>query len=442
MTKRLFYNARILPMSKDRRQIIKGWLFVEGDRIKEVAEGDLPSIYKEDSSIILIDCRGDIILPGFINAHTHAGMIPFRGMGEDLPDRLRKLLFPLETEHMTSELAQLATDYASLEMLLNGITTFCDMYYYSDELVEVVKKTGQRVFLGETIIDQTIDSGESYGGFKRFERLMEQLADEEMIEGMVAPHAPYTNDLFSLKRAQTLAKKHQTFWMMHLHEMDFEMKEWQDKYNRTPIEWMEEEGLLDERLIAVHTIHLNNEDMKRLKQYGVRVVSCPMANMKSGKGIPSVVELLEHDIEVALGTDGPISGNTFDVFELMRTLAVSQKTARKERDAMPCALVLELATIGGAKVLNLDTEIGSLEPGKKADFIIVDASHPTLFPLYDLYGSLVYQGSGEVVKSVYINGQCVMPNRQSLKEQLEKVQLELQEVMIPFLKSYEQKKTL
>lgn len=198
-----------------------------------------------------------------------------------------------------------------------------------------------------------------------FERLMEQLADEEMIEGMVAPHAPYTNDLFSLKRAQTLAKKHQTFWMMHLHEMDFEMKEWQDKYNRTPIEWMEEEGLLDERLIAVHTIHLNNEDMKRLKQYGVRVVSCPMANMKSGKGIPSVVELLEHDIEVALGTDGPISGNTFDVFELMRTLAVSQKTARKERDAMPCALVLELATIGGAKVLNLDTEIGSLEPGKK-----------------------------------------------------------------------------
>lgn len=415
-------NAIVLTMNSNDDVYQPGYLIFDGDTILEVSEGT-----KADFAGNRIDAKNAILLPGMVNTHTHIGMIPFRSLGDDCPDRLRRFLFPLENACMTKELASLSAEYAIAEMLLSGITCMADMYYFEEDLWQVTKKTGIRALLGETIIDfATCDTSEPFGGLAIASEMAEK-HDDELVKVMIAPHATNTNPAHILKQVDELSKKYQIPWMMHVSEMDYEMKYFEETYQMTPVAYLEKIGVLSDRLIIAHGIHLNEYDIQLMKKYGVTLAHCIGANTKAAKGVAPVKALLEADVAVGLGTDGPSSNNTLDLFSQMRLFASFHKTYLHDRSAFPASAIVSLATRGGAKVLHFDHSIGSLESGKKADFIMVETDSVNMFPLHDPYACLVYSANASNVRDVFVNGKQLVKDKQlmnidlkALKEKLEK----------------------
>lgn len=415
-------NAIVLTMNSNDDVYQPGYLIFDGDTILEVSEGT-----KADFAGNRIDAKNAILLPGMVNTHTHIGMIPFRSLGDDCPDRLRRFLFPLENACMTKELASLSAEYAIAEMLLSGITCMADMYYFEEDLWQVTKKTGIRALLGETIIDfATCDTSEPFGGLAIASEMAKK-HDDELVKVMIAPHATNTNPAHILKQVDELSKKYQIPWMMHVSEMDYEMKYFEETYQMTPVAYLEKIGVLSDRLIIAHGIHLNEHDIQLMKKYGVTLAHCIGANTKAAKGVAPVKALLEADVAVGLGTDGPSSNNTLDLFSQMRLFASFHKTYLHDRSAFPASAIVSLATRGGAKVLHFDHSIGSLESGKKADFIMVETDSVNMFPLHDPYACLVYSANASNVRDVFVNGKQLVKDKQlmnidlkALKEKLEK----------------------
>lgn len=415
-------NAIVLTMNSNDDVYQPGYLIFDGDTILEVSEGT-----KADFAGTRIDAKNAILLPGMVNTHTHIGMIPFRSLGDDCPDRLRRFLFPLENACMTKALASLSAEYAIAEMLLSGITCMADMYYFEEDLWQVTKKTGIRALLGETIIDfATCDTSEPFGGLAIASEMAEK-HDDELVKVMIAPHATNTNPAHILKQVDELSKKYQIPWMMHVSEMDYEMKYFEETYQMTPVAYLEKIGVLSDRLIIAHGIHLNEHDIQLMKKYGVTLAHCIGANTKAAKGVAPVKALLEADVAVGLGTDGPSSNNTLDLFSQMRLFASFHKTYLHDRSAFPASAIVSLATRGGAKVLHFDHSIGSLESGKKADFIMVETDSVNMFPLHDPYACLVYSANASNVRDVFVNGKQLVKDKQlmnidlkALKEKLEK----------------------
>ncbi|WP_059172096.1 amidohydrolase [Bacillus sp. FJAT-27445] len=424
----LIKNAWILTINEKMEQFQNGYLLVDGEKIAEV--GEMNSLPKETTYGKCIDANGAILLPGMVNTHTHIGMIPFRSLGDDYPDRLHRFLFPLENECMNEQLAYTSGRYAIAEMQLAGVTTFFDMYYFEEQLAIAAEEMHTRAILAETVLDSiTVDVPEPMGGLQYAERFMPKWQGNPRIQASVAPHAPYTNTIEVLQQADSLSRKYDVPWMMHVSEMVFEMNKYREERNQTPIEFLEEIGVLSPRLVAAHCIHLSDHDIELLKKYDVKVAHCIGANTKSAKGVARVRDLLSAGIAVGLGTDGPSSGNTLDLFSQMRLFANFHKTYLQDRSAFPAEKIVQLATMGGAQVLGLEEQIGSIEVGKQADFILVETDSVNMFPIFDPYSALVYSANASNVRDVFIGGKQVVAEKKLVGFNLAELRSELSGAM-------------
>lgn len=398
-----------------------GHVLIEDKKIAAVGPGPGP----EDADEVIDGCGG-ILMPGMINVHSHIPMIPFRSMGDDCRDRLRRFLFPLELEAMTPDLVYHSARYAICELLLAGVTTVLDMYYFEDQVARACDEMGIRAWVGETVINmETCDSREPYGGLALCEQLIADWKGHDRIHPMVAPHATNTNAPEMLKAAYDLAQKHQVPYTLHVSEMDYEMELFRETYGKTPIAFLYDLGVLGERTIAAHCIHATAEDIELFARTGTKVAHCIVANTKGGKGICPVLDMRRGGVDVGVGTDGPSSGNTLDLFTQFRMIAAFQKTRYHDRSACPVEEVVELGTMGSARVLGAEREIGSLEPGKCADLVLLETKSANMFPIYNPYSAIVYSAGAANVDSVWVDGRQLVRGRRligiDLTEEREKL---------------------
>lgn len=426
--KTLIHNATILTMNKTMDVIEKGYMVIEDDRIIALGNGDYSDEYDQK-----IDAQNGILMPGMINTHTHIGMIPFRSLGDDCKDRLRRYLFPLEIECMTEELVYTSSKYAVAELLLSGVTTFVDMYYFEDKVAQATDEMGARALLGETIIDfATCDADKPYGGLDYSEWFIPKWIDHPRITPFPAPHATNTNNEAALQRANALSEKYQVPLSLHVAEMDYELKHFRDNYNKTPVEFLDSLGLVNERLIAAHCIFMTDNDIDLFAKNGASVAHCIGANTKSAKGVAPVKEMLAQGVAVGLGTDGPSSGNTLDIITQFKLFADFHKTANKDRSIFPAQEIVRLGTIEAAKTIKMAHNIGSLEIGKKADFVIVETESVNMFPIFDPYSALVYSANAGNVDTVYVDGQCLVKNKTLQNASLSELRQQLDQQMTAF----------
>lgn len=428
----LIKHCHVLTMDIKRTEYSDGYLIIEDNEIFQIGLYD-QLLQSESNFDEVIDAHQTIAIPGMVNTHTHIGMIPFRSLGDDCPDRLRRFLFPLEKACMTKELAYHSGKYAIAEMQLAGITTFTDMYYFEDALAQATDEMKSRAVLGETVVDfPTCDTPTAHGGIEYAKKFIPKWLDHELITPAIAPHAPNTNDPAALKAAAALAEEYGIPMTMHVAEMDYEMNHFREKYNATPVEFLQSIGVLSPRFIAAHCIHVSSQDLQILKQEGVGVAHCIGANTKSAKGVAPIQEMLSLAIPVGLGTDGPSSGNTLDLFTQMKLVANFHKTALLDRKAFPAKEIVAMATIEGAKVLNMSDEIGSLESGKKADIVLIETTSVNMFPIFDPYAALVYSANASNVRDVFINGTAVVRNKHLVNNDLSDLRSNLATEMTVF----------
>jgi len=405
----IIINATVLTMDSKGLTIPKGYVRILGDAIAELGPGT-PANQSEDTRII--DASGGIVMPGMVNTHTHIPMSLFRSLADDRSDRLWKILFPLEQQTVTPELVYRASLFTLVEMIQGGVTCFADMYYFEEEVAKAADQAGMRCILGETVLNQAApDAPEPYGGLKLAEKLIEAYADHPLITPAVAPHATYTLDEKHMRDCGELSATTETPFLIHLAEMPFEMEKFRQELDMSPVAWMHSLGLINHRMTAAHCIYVDSDDMDLLRQGDAGVAHNMAANIKSGKGVAPVPEMLERSIRVGLGTDGPMSGNTMDIINQLGYVAKVHKLIRKDPTAMPARTVVELATIGGARALHMEEKIGSLEPGKKADIIIVSTDAVSMNPLHDPWSALVYGASPRDVSTVLVNGRILMEDR-------------------------------
>jgi len=364
----------------------------------------------------VIEAQGKLVMPGLINTHTHAAMVMMRGLADDMPLDVwwQKFIFPIEKKLLNPEFIRIGVGLAAIEMIKSGTTSFADMYFFEDAAAEVCKKIGIRSFLGEGVLDfPSPDARNADETFKIINSLYEKWGKDPIVHLMVAPHAPYSCGEENLKKSKALAEKLGLPLHIHVSETAGEVAEFRQKHGLSPVGFLEKIGFLGENVIAVHCVHLDNNDMQILQKRKVKVSHCQESNMKLASGNAPIVEMQDLDILVGLGTDGAASNNNLDMFDEMDSVAKYHKAARSDPTVMPARTVVQMATRNGARVL-MRPDLGSLEVGKTADIIMVDLNKPNLVPLYNIYSHLVYSAGGSEVDSVIINGKLVMENRRLL----------------------------
>ena len=428
----VFRHGWVLTMDEDMHEYHPGYVVIQDDEIVDVGQDDVSRQFACDEEI---DAHNCIIMPGMSNCHSHISMIPFRSLGDDCKDRLRRFLFPLENACMTKQLASTAAEYGSWEMLRGGITTFADMYYFPDAVAGACERAGIRAFIGESVIDQpTCDARDSEEGLRIAEQFIKHWKDHSLIRPMIALHATNTVSEKTFVKGMDIAMQNDVQLMCHVAEMDYEMDYFRNTYDMTPVEWLNAIHCLNDHLLAVHCIHLSVSDIELMKQAGVSVAHCPGSNLKAGKGVSPVKDLVNEGVHVGLGTDGPSSGNTLELFSLMRLVALAQKTYYHDRSLFPAKDIVKLATIEGAKALHNEKVTGSLEKGKKADIITISLDAMHMFPVHDPYAALVYSANASDVKDVMVNGRMRIRNRQPEGIDVTKMKAELTKLMEDFNK--------
>jgi 5-methylthioadenosine/S-adenosylhomocysteine deaminase len=407
----LIKNGWVLTVDPQDTLIERGAVAVSADRIVEVGTEDaLTASYKAAKTI---DAQEGIIMPGLVNAHTHAAMTCFRGLADDLPlmTWLNDYIFPAEAK-LTPDIVYQGTRLACSEMILSGTTTFCDMYLFEEAAAQAAKEVGLRAVVGEVIYDfPSPNYGPVEEGLKYTEDLIEKWRDDPLITIAVEPHSPYVCSPELLQKARAIADRNGVPMVIHLAETEREVAEIKKKYGRTPVAHLADIGFLSPGLIADHCVVLTEEDMMLLKDSDVKVAHNPESNMKLASGIAPVPELLRHGITVGIGTDGCASNNNLDMFQEMDTVAKLHKVHTLDPTVMDARTVVRMATIDGARVLGIGDTSGSLEEGKKADIIIIDIRSPHLTPMYNVYSHLVYAVTGSDVVTAIVNGRVLMEER-------------------------------
>jgi 5-methylthioadenosine/S-adenosylhomocysteine deaminase len=408
-------GGTVVTMDKASRIIENGAVAIRGERI--VAIGSSAEIAAKYTSVRVINAAGKVVMPGLINTHTHIPMVLFRGIADDLmlPEWLQKYIFPAEAKNVDEQFVRWGTKLGCLEMIRGGTTTYVDMYYYEDAIAEETAKAGVRGVLGETVIDfpapdnKTWDAAMSYT-----EKFAQRWKGHALIVPAIAPHAPYTVSTEHLKQTHEFSQRLGVPLVTHIAEDPSETKTIKERYNASSVAYLASINFLDNRVIAAHMVWPTDEDIKTLAAHEVGVAHCPQSNMKLAAGAAPVPQMLKAGVSVGLGTDGAASNNDLNLWEEMDTAAKLHKFVSKDPTVLNAKETLELATIGGARAIHLDKEIGSLETGKRADLIIVglDGAHQT--PLYNIYSHLVYATKASDVETVLINGKVVMQNRRVL----------------------------
>ena len=403
----------VLTMDAERRVLEDGAVAVAGDRI--VAVGPAAALALRYRAGRTIDARGKIVMPGLINTHNHAPMVLLRGVADDLAlmDWLQKFIFPAEARNVTREFVQWGTALACAEMIRTGTTTYADMYYFEDQVAEETARSGMRGVLGETILEFPVPDNQTWQEALTYtEKFIRRWKGNPLVIPAVAPHAPYTNSEKSLKACKSLADRYGVPLIIHVSETRDEVKEILEKYGTTSTRWLDQIGILGPSVLFAHGVWLTEEDLAIVKRRGVGLAHNPESNMKLASGTAPVIRILALGIPLGLGTDGAASNNNLDMFEAMDFAAKLHKLVAMDPAVLPAASVVEMATIGGARALGMDKEIGSLEPGKRADIILVDPESVGGQPMFNVYSQLVYVLKGANVLTSIINGKVVMRDRQ------------------------------
>jgi len=413
-------GGTVVTMDAAGRIVPNGAVAIDGTDI--VAVDTAESIAKQFRGRETIDAAGQIVMPGLINTHTHAPMVLYRGLADDLSltEWLNKYIFPAEAKTVSPEFVRVGTRLAIAEMIESGTTTFADMYYFEEEIARETKEAGMRGVLGQTIIQFPVaDAKTPADGLARAEAFISLFKDDPLITPAVAPHALYTLDGPTLKAARDLSKRYSVPTLIHVAETRDEVQTAQERFRGSPVAYLDSLGFLGPGVLAAHGVWVSDADIAILKTRGVGVSHNPESNMKLASGAAPVPAYLRADIAVGLGTDGAASNNDLDMFEAMRFAALLHKHQTIDPRALSAKSTLEMATIRGARALGMDRTIGSLEARKHADLITVSVNGPRQTPMYDPLSHLVYVSHGDDVQNTIVNGRVLMRARklQTLDEQ-------------------------
>jgi 5-methylthioadenosine/S-adenosylhomocysteine deaminase len=402
----------VVTMDASGRVLSSGAVAIDG---RDIVAVDTPeAIAARFAGRESIDTSGQVVMPGLINTHTHAPMVLYRGLADDLAlmDWLQKYIFPAEARTVTPEFVRAGTRLAALEMIQSGTTTYADMYYFEEEIAKVTKEAGLRGVLGQTIIQFPVaDAKTPADGLARTVAFIKQFAGDELIVPAIAPHSMYTLDTATLKGIRALADRAHVPVLIHLSETADETKTARERHKSTPTRYLESIGFWGPRTLAAHGVWLTPADMAILARRHVAVSHNPESNMKLASGAAKVIAMRQAGVVVGLGTDGAASNNDLDMFEAMRQAAFLAKLQTSDPRAVPARTALQMATIDGARALGMEAAIGSLESGKRADVISVAMTAARQTPMYDPLSHLVYVTRGDDVKTTIVNGRVLMRDR-------------------------------
>jgi 5-methylthioadenosine/S-adenosylhomocysteine deaminase len=410
----LVVTGGIVITQDERRTVLSpGAVAIDGPEIVAVDRADaIAAKYRADETIRALN---QIVLPGLVNTHTHAPMVLYRGLADDLAlmDWLQKYIFPAEARTVSPEFVRIGTRLAALEMIESGTTTYADMYYFEEEIAKATRAAGLRGVLGQTVIQfPSPDAKTPVEAVARAERFIAAFKNDSLITPAVAPHAVFTNDTASLLACAALARRAGVPILIHLAETEDEVRQSRAQHQMTPAAFLDSIGFWSPRTLAAHGVWVTPDDMAILKRHAVGVAHNPESNMKLASGAAPVAQYLAAGIPVGLGTDGAASNNDLDMFEAMRQASLLAKHTTRDPTAVPARTALEMATIGGAKALAMDRWIGSVEAGKRADLITVSTASARQTPMYDPVSHLVYVTRGDDVRTTIVNGKVLMKERQ------------------------------
>jgi 5-methylthioadenosine/S-adenosylhomocysteine deaminase len=408
-------NGTVVTMDGAERVIPGGAVAVDGSDI--VAVDTTEAIQRQYRGTETVDAAGQVVLPGLINTHTHAPMVLFRGLADDLAlmEWLTKYIFPAEARTVSPEFVRAGTRLAALEMIQSGTTTYADMYYFEEEIAKETKAAGLRGVLGQTVIQFPVaDAKTPADALARAESFINAFKGDPLITPAVAPHAIYTLDGRTLMAARALSMRHGVPTLIHLAETRDEVKTAQDRYKSSPVAYLDRLGFFGPGVVAAHGVWVSEPEIAILRQRGVGVSHNPESNMKLASGTAPVPGYLAAGVALGLGTDGAASNNDLDMFDAMRTASLLHKLQTGDPRAVGARTALELATIGGARTLGMADRLGSLEPGKRADLIVVSMASARQTPIYDPVSHLVYATRGDDVRTTVVHGKVLMRDRRVL----------------------------
>ena len=397
-----------------------GTVVIRGDNIVEV--GSSNEINNQYENALTIDCSGKTIIPGLINAHTHAAMTLLRGLADDrrLDVWLLGYMMPVEKEFVTSEFCRIGTQLACAEMIRSGVTCFADMYYFEHDVAQAVADVGMRALCSQSVLKfPTPDAPSLEDGLLRARKFIEHWHGHSLILPSVGPHAPYTSTREMLKACTSLALEYDVPIHIHIAETAKEVEENRSERSMPVVPWVKKQGLFDAKVLAAHCVHLDSGEISTLQHYRAGVAHCPTSNLKLASGIAPITEMLDIGLNVGIGTDGPASNNDLDMFEETRLAALLAKGATSDPTVVPARQAFAMATIMGARALHMSDITGSIEVGKRADLVVLDLdvlhNTPTFQRDQDsIYSQIVYVSKSSDVSDVMVNGEWLMQNRQLL----------------------------
>lgn len=416
----LLTNAIVLRMDEELNQYDPGAVAVAGDSI--LAAGPEKEIRQSFDAQEIIDCEGKVVMPGLINAHTHVPMTLLRGLADDLrlDVWLMGYMMPVEREFVSPDFVRLGTQIACVEMIRNGVTSFADMYYYEEEVAKATAEVGLRAVCSQTVLKFPTPDAQSYEeSLAAAEEFIQRWKNHPLIVPSVAPHSPYTCTAEILRATAELAVENDIPLHTHIAETAIEVENSRNDNGMPVVPYVKKNNLFDAKVLAAHCVHIDVGEMHTLHHHGAGVAHCPSSNLKLASGAAPVSKMLELDLDVGIGTDGPASNNDLDMFEEVRLAALLAKGITGDPTTVPAATALSMATRLGARAMHMGDVTGTLEPGKRADLIIVDISPLHNTPRFhhdevNIYSQLAYAAKSSDVRSVMVNGRWLMRDRELL----------------------------
>ena len=410
----LFINAIVLTMDRNLNQYDPGAVAVKGDSI--VAVGKEAEIKKEYSANEIIDCKGRVLMPGLINAHTHVPMTLMRGLADDLrlDVWLMGYMLPVEREFVSPEFVRLGTQLACAEQIRSGVTTFNDMYFFESDIAQATAEAGMRAVCGQSVMKYPAPDAPAFEDSIAYAReFIKTWKGHPLIVPAIAPHAPYSTTPEILRTCADIAKEYDVPLHIHISETAFEVENMRNEQGMPVVPYVKKQGLLEAKVIAAHCVHIDVGEMKTLQHVNAGISHNPSSNLKLASGFAPVQKMLDVGLNVGIGTDGPASNNDLDMFEEIRLASFVAKASSNDPTVLPAATALLMGTRLGAQALHIGNLTGSLEPGKRADLIIVDTSPAHNSPRFrrdpnNAYAQLVFASKSTDVTDVMVNGKWLM----------------------------------
>lgn len=403
----------LLTMDKNDEVIENGALVVEDGKIKDMGEfSEILKKYK-DYSLPIYGNSHSAVMPGFINTHTHAAMVLFRGIADDIPLKqwLTEHIWPREAKFLSPEFVYDGTRLACLEMLKSGTTTFNDMYFFTEAIAKAAKELGIRAVVGQGVLDFPTASGKDADDYLgKAKEFIEKYKGDDLIIPAVAPHAVYTCSRETLLKSKELALKHSVPIHIHLSETFHEVEECIKTHGKRPVTYLKDIGFLEGKITTAHCVWLNDHEIEIMAERNMGVSHCIESNLKLSSGIAPVAKMIKKGIKVSMGTDGAASNNNLDLLEEISIAAKVQKGITTDPTVLDVKTCMKMLTVWAAESLGVEKEVGSIQIGKRADLVVMNLRKPHLQPIYDIYSTIIYSAKASDIENVFVNGIPVILN--------------------------------